>query len=206
MRHRPRPLHRTVRGSARQTGVWSPSRHHSIFPRPPRPTSHGGPRMATAPRTRPLGHVGRVGPCAAPPPAESDVAYVALPPRAPPSDAFPRPNTGQRGARAADGHVLVQWCWSLETPRRPGVVRVRIWTGEQRHGLMAGWTDSTERGGAGRAAAVPCALHAALPAFPHSSACAVRRPHSAALRIRLLCSAPHPMLPPARAVPSHSRR
>jgi len=53
MRHRPRPLHRTVRGSARRTAVSSPSR-------PPRPTSHGGPRMATAPRTRPLGHVGHV--------------------------------------------------------------------------------------------------------------------------------------------------
>ena len=118
----------------------SPSRHHSIFPRPPRPTSHGGPRMATAPRTRPLGHVGRVGPCAAPPPAESDVAYVALPPRAPSSDAFPRPNTGQRGARAADGHVLVQWCW-----RRPAAPAWCAFGSGQESSVMGSWRAGRSR-------------------------------------------------------------
>ena len=131
MRHRPRPLHRTVRGSARRTAVSSPSR-------PPRPTSHGGPRMATAPRTRPLGHVGHVRRASA-----SCSALGCLP--APKHRAARRPC----GGRPRAGAVV------LETPRRPGVVRVRIWTGEQRHGLMAGWTDSTERGAAGRAAAVP---------------------------------------------------
>ena len=90
--------------------------------------------MATAPRTRPLGHVGRVGPCAAPPPAESDVAYVALPPRAPSSDAFPRPNTGQRGARAADGHVLVQWCW-----RRPAAPAWCAFGSGQESSVMGSW-------------------------------------------------------------------
>lgn len=39
----------------------------------------------------------------------------------------------------------------------------------------------------------------------HTTPHRVRRPHSSPLPVCLPCCAPHPMLPPTRAVPSHSR-
>ena len=54
--------------------------------------------------------MGPVGPCAAPPPAESDVAYVALPPRAPPSDAFLPARAQTPGSAAPVRRTATCWC------------------------------------------------------------------------------------------------
>lgn len=108
---------------------------------------------------------------------QSDVAGLE-PPRAPPSDAFagarlacPRRNTGQRGARAREGHV---GGWELHDARTGAVLGVSIRAGEhravrERIGRGRDGMDSTRQscsvialrwgrgGGGGRTPTVACA-------------------------------------------------
>ena len=123
MRHRPRPLHRTVGVVAFPPPFYIPA---ATTAHEPRRTADGDGTTHQATRSRGS--------------RTSRFRLVLRPrmpsflPRAASAGGCPRPNTGKRGARAADGHVLVQWCW-----RRPAAPAWCAFGSGQESSVMGSW-------------------------------------------------------------------